>query len=60
VVGFDDAEFARYTDPPLTTVRQPIVEIGRELARQLLRLAAGEQIPPAVVLPTDLILRESA
>ena len=60
VVGFDDIELARYTDPPLTTVRQPIVELGRELARQLLRLAAGEEIEPALVLPTELIARESA
>ena len=29
VVGFDDFEIARYTEPPLTTVRQPIAEIGR-------------------------------
>ncbi|MET7761496.1 LacI family DNA-binding transcriptional regulator [Streptomyces sp. NPDC005336] len=60
VVGFDDMETARYTDPPLTTVRQPIAEIGRRLARQLLRLAAGEDIEPALVLPTELVVRESA
>jgi DNA-binding LacI/PurR family transcriptional regulator len=60
VVGFDDIEMAGYTDPPLTTVRQPIVEIGRVLTRQLLRLAAGEPIEPAVVLPTELVVRESA
>ena len=60
VIGFDDIELARYTDPPLTTVRQPILRIGRMMARQLLRLAAGEQIEPAVVLPTELVLRDSA
>jgi DNA-binding LacI/PurR family transcriptional regulator len=60
VIGFDDIELARYTDPPLTTVRQPIPEIGRQMARQLLRLAAGEQIQPAVLLPTELIVRDSA
>src|SRR6266581_1945118 len=53
-IGFDDIELARYTEPPLTTVRQPIVELGRELARQLLRLATGEEIEPALVLPTSL------
>ncbi|MET8373457.1 LacI family DNA-binding transcriptional regulator [Micromonospora profundi] len=60
VVGFDDIETAAYTEPPLTTVRQPIVEIGRQMTRQLLRLAAGETIEQAIMLPTELILRESA
>ena len=60
VIGFDDIELARYTDPPLTTVRQPIMEIGRQMARQLLSLIAGEQVEPVVVLPTELILRDSA
>jgi DNA-binding LacI/PurR family transcriptional regulator len=60
VVGFDDNEIARYTEPPLTTIRQPVLDIGRTMARQLLRLAAGETIEPAVVLPTELVVRESA
>jgi DNA-binding LacI/PurR family transcriptional regulator len=60
VIGFDDVEVARYTEPPLTTVRQPIAEIGRSLVRQLLRLTAGEPIEPALILPTELVLRESA
>ncbi|MGI5524156.1 LacI family DNA-binding transcriptional regulator [Micromonospora sp. CA-259024] len=60
VVGFDDIETAAYTEPPLTTVRQPIVELGRQMTRQLLRLAAGETIEPVVMLPTELILRDSA
>ena len=59
VVGFDDSEMARYTDPPLTTVRQPIVRLGRTLAGQLLRLAAGDSVEPAVILPTTLVVRES-
>jgi DNA-binding LacI/PurR family transcriptional regulator len=60
VVGFDDMDFARYTEPPLTTVRQPVVEIGRTAVRQLLRLTAGEEIEPLLMLPTELVLRESA
>jgi DNA-binding LacI/PurR family transcriptional regulator len=60
VVGFDDMDFASYTEPPLTTVRQPITEIGRTVARQLLRLIRGEQVEPVLVLPTDLVIRESA
>ncbi|MGV9767611.1 MULTISPECIES: LacI family DNA-binding transcriptional regulator [Micromonospora] len=60
VIGFDDIETAAYTEPPLTTVRQPIVELGRSMTRQLLRIAAGEEIEQALVLPTELVLRESA
>ncbi len=60
VVGFDDIDLARYTEPPLTTVRQPVVELGRLLARQLTDLVAGEEIAPAVVLPTELVIRDSS
>jgi DNA-binding LacI/PurR family transcriptional regulator len=60
VVGFDDIETAAYTEPPLTTVRQPIVELGRRMTQQLLRLAAGETIEQAVMLNTELVIRESA
>jgi DNA-binding LacI/PurR family transcriptional regulator len=59
VVGFDDFEVARYTDPPLTTVRQPVVKLGRLLARQLIRLVAGEEIEASAILTTELIIRES-
>ncbi|WP_203903028.1 LacI family DNA-binding transcriptional regulator [Virgisporangium aliadipatigenens] len=59
VVGFDDNMVAAFADPPLTTVRQPIQEIGRTLARQVLRLAAGEAIEQAKMLPVDLVVRES-
>jgi DNA-binding LacI/PurR family transcriptional regulator len=59
VVGFDDIEIAQYTEPPLTTVRQPVVELGRLLGRQLLRLVAGEDIEESVILGTSLVVRES-
>ncbi|GAA1858792.1 LacI family DNA-binding transcriptional regulator [Myceligenerans crystallogenes] len=60
VIGFDDAATSRYSEPPLTTVRQPIHEIGRTLAQQVLRLAAGDEVDDALILPTELIVRESA
>jgi DNA-binding LacI/PurR family transcriptional regulator len=61
VIGFDDFEMSRYSDPPLTTVRQPIVDMGRTLARQMLGLVDGEpDVPSAVVLPTELVVRASA
>ena len=61
VIGFDDFEISRYSDPPLTTVRQPIVDMGRTMASQMLGLVDDKlDVPQAVVLPTELVVRESA
>lgn len=60
VIGFDDIALASYCEPPLTTVRQPITEIGRTLARHMLKLLGGEEVEPSTVLPTELVVRESA
>lgn len=59
VVGFNDIVTAQHTVPALTTVRQPIEALGREMTRMLLRLINGEQ-PTALILPTELIIRDSA
>jgi DNA-binding LacI/PurR family transcriptional regulator len=59
VVGFDDLDIAAQTDPPLTTVHQPIQALGREMARMLLGLIAGER-PTSLLLPTTLVRRASA
>jgi DNA-binding LacI/PurR family transcriptional regulator len=59
VVGFDDLDLAQHTDPPLTTVRQPTVGMGQEMAKLLLALADGPAQSP-VLLPTELIIRDSA
>jgi LacI family transcriptional regulator len=61
VVGFDDLPEARWSSPPLTTIRQPLSEMGSLAARTVLRLAAGEEIEtPRVELATDLVVRDSA
>ncbi|MDQ0845294.1 MULTISPECIES: LacI family DNA-binding transcriptional regulator [unclassified Streptomyces] len=61
VVGFDDIPMARHTAPPLTTVRQPMREMGETAARLLLARLGGEPIPDEpVVLPTELVVRGSA
>ncbi|MER5401904.1 LacI family DNA-binding transcriptional regulator [Streptomyces sp. NPDC002599] len=67
VIGFDDMlPIAEQADPPLTTVRQEIEEMGRLMARLLIRGleggAAGDTAPEAsgVVLPTTLVRRASA
>lgn len=60
LVGFDDSVAARTAEPPLTTVRQPVVRMGREMARLLLDLIAGEPRHPHLMLDTELVLRRSA
>jgi DNA-binding LacI/PurR family transcriptional regulator len=60
VVGFDDLPVARWVGPPLTTVRQPLVEMAEAAAELVLALARGEE--PAqtrVELATELVIRES-
>ena len=59
VVSFDDSLFARILTPPLTTVRAPIEQVGREAVRQLIRLIRGDQVEGRLVLPTELIIRQS-
>jgi LacI family transcriptional regulator, galactose operon repressor len=60
VVGFDDLPEARWAAPPLTTVRQPLVEMGVMAARTLLRVGRGERIEsPRVELATELVVRDS-
>jgi DNA-binding LacI/PurR family transcriptional regulator len=60
VIGFDDVPLARVFDPPLTTVRQPIFEIGMEAARSLIRRIERPEAPPLqTVFPTELIVRKS-
>ncbi|MFG2107392.1 LacI family DNA-binding transcriptional regulator [Micromonospora chersina] len=60
IVGFDDLPEARWASPPLTTVRQPLVEMGRLAARTVLRLAQGEEVEsPRVELATELVVRDS-
>jgi LacI family transcriptional regulator len=61
VVGFDDIISAAYQKPSITTVRQPLREMGCEGARVLLDLIANPQkeSPAEIVIQPELIVRES-
>ena len=59
VVGFDDLPFSAWTNPPLTTVRQPIVEKGRIAARMLIDRMKGKGIDSPAPLGTTLVVRAS-
>jgi LacI family transcriptional regulator len=59
LVGFDDQPHSAYTTPPLTTVRQPVEEMGSAAARALVAVLAGEpwSVPK---FSTELVVRASA
>ena len=59
VVGFDDIAAARTFQPSLTTVRQPLGELGRQGAQRLFALLDGGASPGALTLETELVLRRS-
>ncbi|MEE6272476.1 LacI family DNA-binding transcriptional regulator [Georgenia sp. MJ206] len=59
VVGYDDVPLAAESDPPLTTVRQPLEAMGRHMTRMLIDLADGGDAT-SVTLATELVTRDSA
>ncbi|MDO9397827.1 MAG: LacI family DNA-binding transcriptional regulator [Herbiconiux sp.] len=59
VVGFNDVPIAQWAAPPLTTVREPIVDMARHALDALLTIAAGRSAGPAVEIATELVVRES-
>ncbi|MFG2225899.1 LacI family DNA-binding transcriptional regulator [Streptomyces sp. NPDC048644] len=64
VVGYDDLEPAAWADPPLTTVRQDVEEMGRLMAGLLLRRlgaqGSGGPAPRPVITGAELVIRESS
>jgi DNA-binding LacI/PurR family transcriptional regulator len=58
VGGFDDSSAALAARPQLTTIRQPYDRISAEMVRVLLAQIGGED-PAAVILPTELVKRQS-
>ncbi|HEY7464296.1 MAG TPA: LacI family DNA-binding transcriptional regulator [Candidatus Limnocylindria bacterium] len=61
VIGFDDSPLAAQAQPPLSSVRQPIEEMGREMAQLLIRMVTSrERVARRVILATDLVIRASS
>jgi LacI family transcriptional regulator len=60
VIGFDDIKAAAYTLPRLTTINQPLAEIGRIATHNLLNRIHGTAIPPGqIIVEPTLVIRES-
>jgi len=61
VVGFDDAPMAAYTTPALTTVRQPVEDLGATAVELILAGLAGHDVRDHnPILPTELVVRASS
>lgn len=61
VIGYDGTTAAETTEPPLSTVRQPMADLGRAMAEMLLRhVEAGESTDEHLVLPVELLVRGSS
>lgn len=61
ITGFDDIPLAEHSHPPLTTIRQPVYDIGRRICDMLVRLLRGEELAERqVLLQPELIVRESS
>ncbi|MGA2353620.1 MAG: LacI family DNA-binding transcriptional regulator [Terriglobales bacterium] len=61
VVGFDDIQNAAYTNPPLTTVRQPLIKMGETAARTLLdRIEGKMKYVPEIAIEPELVTRRSS
>jgi DNA-binding LacI/PurR family transcriptional regulator/signal transduction histidine kinase/ActR/RegA family two-component response regulator len=59
VTGFDDLPLARFANPPLSTVRQPLEHMAALAARLVLDQMDGGPVPPCTVLPADFVTRTS-
>jgi LacI family transcriptional regulator len=60
IVGMDDVDLARYTQPPLTTVHIERELMGREAVRRLIDLIEGRDTGPIkTIIPTRLVIRDS-
>jgi DNA-binding LacI/PurR family transcriptional regulator len=60
VIGFDDVREAELSTPALTTIRQPLDDLGRTMTRVLLARIAGEPVERRTVLSTQVVRRASA
>ena len=59
IIGFDNIEQARFTTPPLTTIKQPFNDLGKLAVQTLLSMFSGNSVPDQIILPATLVVRQS-
>ena len=61
IVGFEDIEITVFNGPPLTTVRQPLYDMGLTASEMLFRKIKNPKLPPEYkIFPVELIVRKSS
>ena len=59
VIGHDDVPFAKLTEPLLSTVRVPFMEVGKMASNMLMKLLSSDELQEAQSIETELVIRES-
>ena len=59
VIGFTGDEIGQYSAPPLTTMVQPTEIMGIKAVEQMLALIEGRRVPLRILVPPELLIRES-
>ena len=59
IAGFDDLFLASYTEPPLTTIRQPMRRMGQLAMESLAKLMTGRESVPQIKIPAEIVVRAS-
>ena len=59
IIGFDDVPVSEGINPPLTTVRQPLYQVGETAGQLLLMKLKGQEFPRCTICPTELVVRKS-
>lgn len=59
VIGFDDIQISQYIEPPLTTIKQPIYEMGEEAVKMLISIIENKSVGETKTLKTTLVERRS-
>ncbi|TDY49651.1 LacI family transcriptional regulator [Alicyclobacillus sacchari] len=60
IIGFDNIELGKFVTPALTTVAQPRYAMGADAADMLVRMLQDDEQPSGILLPPELVVRESA
>lgn len=59
IIGFDNIDFSKYCEPPLSTVQQPSIQMGAQAVELLLAQINGEKISPSIRLQPKMLYRKT-